>query len=184
MKKIVMAIMVASSAYLANAAAIDWAASAVLDPVATAAAGKNTGANGWLGYVVMGADVASITADLDNGVTTSLLASYVGEAKTSTSKGAFASTGATGNVAAGVQDFYLIVLNSTDVSTATSYYLSNKVTETIDASLDTNIAFGSQAAGTKDASSWKSVGGSVPEPTTGLLVLLGMAGLALKRKVA
>lgn len=31
---------------------------------------------------------------------------------------------------------------------------------------------------------WKSYGESVPEPTSGLLLLLGMAGLALKRKVA
>lgn len=44
------------------------------------------------------------------------------------------------------------------------------------------VAFGSMAAATQSSNNWQ--GGSVPEPTTGLLVLLGMAGLALKRKVA
>lgn len=34
------------------------------------------------------------------------------------------------------------------------------------------------------AGSSKSFGGNVPEPTTGLLVLLGIAGLSLKRKLA
>lgn len=30
----------------------------------------------------------------------------------------------------------------------------------------------------------KAFGGNVPEPTTGLLILIGLAGLGLKRKVA
>ena len=34
------------------------------------------------------------------------------------------------------------------------------------------------------ASSWQSMTASVPEPTSGLLLLIGMAGLALKRKRA
>ena len=37
---------------------------------------------------------------------------------------------------------------------------------------------------TYDASGWSSMTASVPEPTSGLLLLIGVAGLALKRKHA
>ena len=40
------------------------------------------------------------------------------------------------------------------------------------------------AAGNANWKSFGSAGPAVPEPTSGLLLLLGMAGLALKRKVA
>ena len=40
--------------------------------------------------------------------------------------------------------------------------------------------FGNMASATQNASNWAAV----PEPTSGLLLLLGMAGLALKRKRA
>ena len=48
---------------------------------------------------------------------------------------------------------------------------------------DAGLAWGNMASATQNASNW---GGSspVPEPTSGLLMLLGMAGLALKRKRA
>ena len=42
------------------------------------------------------------------------------------------------------------------------------------------IAFGNMATTTQAAGAWTAV----PEPTSGLLMLLGMAGLALKRKRA
>lgn len=45
---------------------------------------------------------------------------------------------------------------------------------------DTAVAFGNQATATRNASNWAAV----PEPTSGLLMLLGLAGLALKRKRA
>ena len=43
-----------------------------------------------------------------------------------------------------------------------------------------SITFGNMASATQNASNWAAV----PEPTSGLLMLLGMAGLALKRKRA
>ena len=44
----------------------------------------------------------------------------------------------------------------------------------------TQLSFGNMATQTKNASNWAAV----PEPTSGLLLLLGVAGLTLKRKRA
>ncbi len=76
---------------------------------------------------------------------------------------------------------YLLVFNDGKV------YLSETVTAT-----SSGYVFGDQTtASSAAASSWtggyQSAGwyaASVPEPTSGLLLLLGMAGLALKRKIA
>ncbi len=182
MKKIIVFIMAVGAVALANAAAVDWTASAVLDPVATAANGKNTGANGWLGYLIMASDLDAITADLANGNTDSLIASAVGATKTTSSKGAFSAAPATGNVAAGSQDFYMIVLNAGSADAAKAYYVSQMVTKDVDASLETLITFGSQAANSKNADNWKAMG--VPEPTSAMLMLVGLAGLALRRRRA
>ena len=46
-----------------------------------------------------------------------------------------------------------------------------------------NIAFGSMVSATQTALNWVSTS-PVPEPTSGLLMLLGLAGLTLKRKRA
>ena len=40
------------------------------------------------------------------------------------------------------------------------------------------VAFGNMTSATQNASNWAAV----PEPTSGLLLLLGVAGLALRRK--
>ena len=182
MKKLLMAAAVACTVAYANAAAIDWTASKVYDAVQTAAQGKNVAANGWLGYVIMAADYDTVTADLAAGKTDSLVSKAVGPVKTTTNKGAFNAGSASGNVASGEQSFYLIVLNSGTLAKATSYASSAKVTATIDASLDTTIAFQSMESATKSTASWQAV--ATPEPTSGLLLLLGVAGLALKRKRA
>lgn len=182
MKKLMIVAAIALAATFAQAAAIDWSASKVYDAVETAAQGKNVAANGWLGYVIMEADYSKVTGDLAAGDTSSLTTKAVGPQKATTSKGAFNASAASGNVASGEQSFYLIVLNSTTLAGATSYAISAKTTATIDASLDTTIAFGSMESATKNVSNWSTM--SVPEPTSGLLLLLGVAGLALKRKRA
>ena len=47
----------------------------------------------------------------------------------------------------------------------------------------TTVAFANQASATQNSANWVG-GGAVPEPTSGLLMLLGMAGLALRRRRA
>ena len=181
MKKIMMAMVVAVTAVVANAAAIDWSASKVVDPWTSATAGKSTPCNSWVGYAVLAADLSTVTAGLDNNDTTSLLAKGINP-KVSTNKGAFQASTASGNVASGPQDFYLIVLNAGTAASATHYYVSAMVTETIDASLDTTISFGAQDAGTSSVANWTSM--AAPEPTSGLMLLLGMGVLALRRRRA
>ena len=69
-------------------------------------------------------------------------------------------------------------------------YLSKTVTAAANASATAkSLTFGSQLAGSKLTSEGFSTPGqwataAVPEPTSGLLLLLGVAGLALKRKRA
>ena len=64
----------------------------------------------------------------------------------------------------------------------TEYYTAQKMSVTVD-EMDSGIAFnslGKNIYGTTTAVTWTAV----PEPTSGLLLLLGVAGLALKRKRA
>lgn len=182
MKKLVIAAAIVCVAVVAKAAAIDWSASQVFDAVQTAAQGKNVAANGWLGYVIMAADYSTVTTDLAAGKTSTLVSKAVGPVKQTNNKGQFSGSTATGNIASGSQDFYLIVLNSGTLEGATSFAVSAKTTANIDASLDTSIEFGSMKTATQSTANWTTV--AAPEPTSGLLLLLGVAGLALKRKRA
>ena len=182
MKKLIMAIAIVCAVACARAAAVDWTASQVFDAVQTAAQGKNVAANGWLGYVIMESDYTTVTKDLAAGKTDSLVSKAVGPVKTTSNKGAFTQTSPSGDVASGSQNFYLIVLNSGTLSGATGFASSAKTTADVDASLDTIIEFGSMKSYTQSTANWTTM--SVPEPTSGLLLLLGVAGLALKRKRA
>ncbi len=71
-------------------------------------------------------------------------------------------------------DFYFTLEDGDKV------YTSDKLNIGAQATSQATIGFGNMASKTQNASNWAAV----PEPTSGLLLLLGIAGLALKRKRA
>lgn len=83
--------------------------------------------------------------------------------------------------------FYYAILDSANNQLLISQIVANQSAQVADPTL---VAFASSATWSKQsygdaeysAAGWYST--SVPEPTSGLLLLLGMAGLALKRKHA
>ena len=95
----------------------------------------------------------------------------------SASSGAINSTFSTDAVTGGNSyNFYMVIEDNDKTFTSSTVAVVAQATSTA------NILFGNMATATQNSANW--VGGAVPEPTSGLLMLLGMAGLALRRRRA
>ena len=83
----------------------------------------------------------------------------------------------------GVGTYYAVVLYTT-TQDAKDYWMGNYASATIDAAQDVAVSdLALKLGGTSTtATAWSTA--AVPEPTSGLLMLLGMAGLALRRRRA
>ena len=158
MKKLVVMMAVAVFAAVANAAAFKWSGANIYGPDGQ----KFTGS-------------ASLYCDAlsDSALSTA-----------SVTSGALAATTFTVDIseeaiAAGTNyDFYFVITttyNSSEVS-----YKSGIVSKNALGNGTQSVAFGNQASATQAAGAWANV----PEPTSALLLMLGVAGLALKRKRA
>ena len=88
-------------------------------------------------------------------------------------------------------DAYLVILDAESTDKATKAFIldqsydedgiaSNPTTSINGSGGSDAIAFGQAWYATEDAGAWKAV----PEPTSGLLLLIGVAGLALRRRRA
>ena len=73
-------------------------------------------------------------------------------------------------------DFYFVVVDNGKEFTS-----AVKSVQALDVGT-ASITFGNMTTATQNAANWASA--DVPEPTSGLLLLLGVAGLALRRKKA
>lgn len=178
MKKIIVMALVAVVGVVANAATVKWSASGVMAEDGVTKAGSSytayvyclSDSSGTLATTTVDAAVAGIgNKDVSGSLGNKSFTSGMFAAQT------------VGTVAVGgnpeTVSLFAIVANS-DFS---KYFVLDSTTVTLDVDSGTYTAKWTAVNNTAD--SWKS-SGSVPEPTTGLLVLLGMAGLALKRKVA
>jgi uncharacterized protein YdbL (DUF1318 family) len=177
MRKLLMAICVVISAIAAQAATAKWSASNIYQPGST-----TDKASGYLVYFVQSADYSLAKAQADVAADSLAFLSTYGVLGTTQASGASAGTVGTtfgnGETVTG----YLVILDNSSLADATYAYVTGEASKATGASgQQATIAFGSLIA-TQTAGNWTAV--NVPEPTSGLMLILGIAGLALKRKRA
>ena len=78
---------------------------------------------------------------------------------------------------------YLLIFDTATITDDSKYYITNtKEVTTLTGTANASVQFMSQKTASQTAGGWATV--SAPEPTSGLLVLLDVAGLALRRRRA
>ena len=205
MKKLMIAVSAIAMAVAANAATVTWG---------TAVNYKPTDADGTFGktladrvnpsgfYVwILGTDAAAKTAFDAVNLSTVYDTYYKdatkkAEAKTGTIE-SFKGSYKSGDVYSAGDNVYAIILTTYTDSANKEWYVANKASGKIGSISEEgdSIAIGDlnkKIGGSGDATSWTGSGGAitawstnaVPEPTSGLLLLLGVAGLALRRRRA
>ena len=178
MKKLMFVLAAVLAASMVQAAQFSWGAKLIMD-------GWDGGANKIDGTAYIFLDAGATTYSTVQGYISSKdVASIKSKAydTASIAGGAFESLSPDDGDISAPASFYFVVLNSDD----SQAYISGKQDiasfETLGA---TEVGWGSQKSATNVASGWSSVGGTtpdVPEPTSGLLLLVGAGMLALRRK--
>ena len=185
MKKIMFVVAAALLALGAQAAAVNWTGSNVY-----AGDGTSNKGSGYVGYLFLESDytAAQVAAAIDAGNWSTVSGKALAQQYTTTAgkyTGPAASDSTVAESLGGTsQTAYAVIFNAGSVDSATKYYVTGTKTMTINGVGSTVFALGSQAA--SQTASWGTVpGGStpgIPEPTSGLLLLVGAGMLALRRK--
>ena len=180
MKKIMVALAAAAMAGVASAASINWSSASYLwDTTTDAKATSITGGSIVLCLINDGADWTKGVTDLDAGVlVTTGMAAAIGTVKGSTS-GAFSWTYSDNTLKNG--DVLMVLFKDDEGKYSELLYVdTTKGTVT-----DTYTVSGlSSDSSVMSAFNFATQGNfqTIPEPTSAMLMLLGVAGLALRRK--
>ena len=189
MKKLMMAAAVALAAIGLNAATVNWGNSKgyVYDGTT---ANKITSGSAYLMYVTASYDQSKLVDAFvaANGDATETLAAMAASGAMATGAGEIGSnarvTGTSTYNTTADGTVYMVIFNDDKMYVSiTANAIYDSVTAEVDAtfdSLSTSSKLEFQGADGYSAAGWYAV----PEPTSGLLMLLGMAGLALRRKRA
>lgn len=193
MKKILIAFSVVVCAACLNAATFSWVINNVKE-----SSGSGNNATGYSAYLFLTAasgnvesfvPTATITtldaviADLAAGTFSAEGAYFSGPIGSATAGAAVVATGISTSFGAGDSlSGFVVIFDSSDYTTAENYMIAKNASgdEVLTATWTgssgaKSLAFGSQASNT-----WQAI----PEPTSGLLMLVGLAGLALRRRRA
>ena len=198
MKKLMIAVAATAMAVVANAASMDWSVNRDL----------NTDTSGHLVYAFLGNDKAAITSLLQGYATTEAFAAnfnadalnavggstkYIAGLSSAVGKANGAASGSIGASDSRLADqatesIFFVVFDADTLANATQYKISNDITGgkayTAESSGDKAQITSKLNTDALSSVSWNDIGTAVPEPTSGLLLLLGVAGLALRRRRA
>jgi len=178
MKKLMIAAAIVCAAVMANAATISWAATKVYQPK------TETAAEGYAAYLFQVSQTVTTTAAekaIKDGTFATFAAGALSTAST-TATGGIMKTGI-GNydASSGTVSWFTVLLDDATYAAADNYIVTATASQTFTSPTGSKpVNFG--AIGT--SYSWSSIKDPepTPEPTSALLMLLGVAGLALKRK--
>lgn len=181
MKKLIMAVALCCVAAVAQSATVAWSAGKIFDGTDSA-----NGVGSGTAYLVLVSSLAQADAvsSFAEGNNTAITGAAIGSYAIADSKVAYNElTGVTAPTSASA--FYYIVFNGDNmlVSEAVNSTYDNVTTmHAVEFASSKNYAKALPSDGAYSGAGWYTA--AVPEPTSGLLLLLGMAGLALKRKRA
>lgn len=181
MKKLIMAITVVACAVYAHAASVTWACTKVYQD----ADNKATG----IAYFLNTTDYGTIEEfkSAVSGKGAEAMLAKLGSAYnwTPSEAGDYSKTGIE-NSALGLADgtaysAYIVVFNTTTVTDASKFYVTAAQDITTQSgNFSAEATFAGNAAASKSAANWATV--ATPEPTSGILLVLGVGLMALKRR--
>ena len=193
MKKLMFMLAAVAMAATVQAASVSWTCTNVTDGDGNAISGiayfVNAATLSQSDFKALSGAAAMIDAlkfDVDDGAggtTKQAMYSY-----TPDTAGKYTSA-AVNNATLGLSDAtassaYLVIFDTATITDASHYYVTElKNFDTYGGTETASVKWGSQSTASQASGAWTSVRG-VPEPTSGLLMLIGLAGLALRRKRA
>ena len=179
MKKIMIAVAIVCAAAMSQAAALQWA---TWGWTGDSNPDSGTWFDGGQAYLVMITDAANFAVASDLSVT----GGSIVDSMAFTEGSAYGTWQDTGSLVDGQSyQFAMIMTDSgTGITVPTTGLYGIDDNEGALYSVTWNAATGGDISPTHEGIYVNTAVGAVPEPTSGLLLLLGMAGLALKRKRA